>query len=162
MTRTGGGKTRGLTLLEALLAAVVLAMAAGAILMPFTAGAQSLAQDARSTLAVNLAQDLMEEILTRAFKDPDTASDDALGRANWDDVSDYNGFAEGEWAIACLDGTRVTDAAAVGLSRRVRVESFYVTGQSQGGPPTFLKVTVEILYRGEVIVSLKRLVYENA
>ena len=50
-----GKHPTGFTLLEALLATVILALAAAAVIMPFAAGAQCAAEDTRLTVAVGLA-----------------------------------------------------------------------------------------------------------
>ncbi len=154
-------KPSGITLLETLLAALVLAMAVTAIIMPFTAAAQSTAQDARATLAVNLAQELMEEILATPFRDGDGTQDGETGRINWDDIGDYNNYVEGEGSIAGIDGVVVDDPAAVGLSRRVATELVYVSGQDTAKPATFYRVTVEVLYHGATVAKLTRLVFAN-
>ncbi len=147
--------------MEALLAAVVLAIVVGAIVMPFTAGASNTAQNAKSTLAVNLAQDLMEEILARPFSDPDGNETGETGRSNWDDMDDYNGYSEAAGTIAGFDGVTVADPAAVALTRNATVESIYVAGQSAPDPPTFLRITVNVRYHGDVVVRLSRLAYAN-
>ena len=152
----------GLTLLEALLAAVVLAMAASAVIMPYAVGAQAAMRDARQTLAVDLAQDIMEEILSKSFSDPDGKERGEKGRSSWDDMSDYDGYEEKAGAIRRFDGTLVDDPAATGLSRHVSVVGVYVSGQDTRQPPTFLRVTVEVRYKGQTLTRLSRLVYANA
>ncbi len=147
--------------MEALLAAVILAIVVGAIVMPFTAGASNTAQNAKSTLAVNLAQDLMEEILAKPFSDPDGKETGENKRSKWDDMDDYDGYGEVEGAIAGFDGVKVDDPVSVGLTRRVRVERVYVAGQDQSEAPTFLRFTVDVHYRGEKVVTLSRLAYAN-
>ena len=151
----------GFTLIEALLASVILAMVVGAVVMPFTAGAANTAQNARSTLAINLAQDLMEEILAKPFHDPDESEAGETGRSNWDDMDDYDGYSEGEWEIAGFDGVKVGDPSAVALTRDVTVESVYIAGQDQSEEPTFLRISVNIRYHEQEIVSLSRLAYAN-
>ncbi len=152
----------GLTLLEALLAAVVLAMAASAVIMPYAVGAQATMRDARQTLAVNLAQDMMEEILTKAFSDPEGDETGEKDRSSWDDMDDYDGYEEKAGTIRSFDGTLMDDPAATGLSRHVSVVGVYVSGQDTGQPPTFLRITVEIRHNGQTVTSLSRLVYANA
>ena len=63
------------TLIEALLAAAILAMSIAAIAMPFTAGARSQQWDAERGMAGSLAQEMMEEILVRPLSYPDRQSD---------------------------------------------------------------------------------------
>ena len=160
-------RSRGFTLVEALLAAVVLAMAVTAITMPFSSGAMNDQVDARHTLAVNLAQEMMEEILSKPFSDPQGAS--APGpepgesrRAYFDNVDDYHGYTEGEGSIANRSGEVVTDPAAKGLSRRVTVQYVYVAGQETSQDPSFVRVVVEVRYNGDPVATLVRLVYNTA
>jgi type II secretory pathway pseudopilin PulG len=153
--------TVGITLLETLLAATVLAMAAAVVVLPFAAGARCTAEDAKLTLAVNLAEGLMEEILARSFVDPD---DDELGeitRQSWDDMDDYDGHIETAGQVVGFDGVRVDDPAAMGLSRSAAVQGVYVTGQDTRRPPSFLRVSVEVCHHGSPLVTLSRLVYSN-
>ena len=151
----------GFTLIEALLASVILALVVGAILMPFTAGAQNAVQNAREVLAANLAQELMEEILSKSFNDPDGTNAGETNRMKWDDMRDYNNFSESQGNIRNLSGEIFTDPLAANMSRTARVESVYVAGQTTSNPPTFLRITVEIRYKGQVIKKISRLVYEN-
>ena len=160
MNAPRGKRQGGMTLLEALLAAVVLAMAASAVVMPYTAGARCAAQDARQTIAVNLAQDMMEEILSKSFRDPDGEAGES-GRGTWDDIDDYDGYAEQAGSICSFDGAPVSDPAAVGLSRHVSAEGVYVSGQETSEPPTFVRVCVEVRYKDEGVIALNRLVYAN-
>ena len=153
--------SNGFTLIEALLASVVLAMVVGAVVMPFSTGAANTAQNARSTLAVNLAQDLMEEILAKPFSDPNGSEAGETGRSDWDDMDDYDGYSEAEGTIAGFDGVTVNDPASVALARSATVESVYVAGQDQSEEPTFLRITVDVRYHGEKVVSISRLAYAN-
>jgi type II secretory pathway pseudopilin PulG len=154
----------GFTLLEALLAAVILAMAVTAITMPFTAAAQNEQFDARRTLAVTLAQEMMEEILTRAFDDPDGPSSPGpepgeTSRGRYDNIDDYNGLVEPSGCITSMDGKVISSPESVGLSRHVSAAYVYVSGQDTRVPPTFIRVTVTVKHKGQAIVTLIRLVY---
>lgn len=156
----------GFTLLEALLASVVLAMAVGAMTMPFVAGARNEQDDARRTLAVALAQEMMEEVLAKPFEDDDEVAHLAVGpdagerdRSDFDNMDDYDAYEEAAGAIANLDGQVIQDAAAAGLSRHVTASYVYVTGQTTENDPNFLRATVEIRHDGQTIVRLARLVY---
>lgn len=152
---------RGITLMETLLAAVVLSMTVGAVLMPFTAGARCAEHDARVSVAVSLAQDLMEEILAKPFSDPGGGEKHETGRGDWDDLNDYDGYEEPAGTIASFDGTLAADPTAVNLSRHVTVEDVYVSGQDTRQAATFRRVTVEVCYHGQALTSLCRLVYAN-
>ena len=58
---------RGFTLAEAMMAMVVLAIAAGGVLLPFSSAASVHVEAARRTLAVHLASDLMEEMSAAGY-----------------------------------------------------------------------------------------------
>ncbi len=156
-----GKHPTGITLAETLLAAAILAMAVAAVIMPFTAGAQCTAEDARLTLSVSLAEGLMEEILSKSFTDPDGKETGESSRSKWDDMDDYHGYSESAGDITAYDGAAVTDPAATGLTRQAAVEGVYVAGQDTEQPPTFLRITVEVQYRGRPLATLRRLAYAN-
>ena len=160
------GKSRaGFTLMEALLAAVILLIAITAITLPFAAGARAEQADARMCLAVSLAQEMMEEILAKPFADPQgatTVGPDAgeTRRARFDNVDDYHGYYEGPRQIADATGAVLTTPVAAGLSRTVTAQYVYVSGQDTGQPATFVRVTVTVAHDGSPLVTLTRLVYQ--
>ncbi len=145
--------------MESLLAAVILAMAIGAIVIPFATGAQTTAQDTRMTVAVNLAQDLMEEILAKSCLDPNGTEVGENGRSTWDDMKDYNNLVELPGFIKSLDGSSVTDAAAANMTRKAFVMDDWVSGQDTAHPANFQRVVVEVYSNWALVVRLSRLVY---
>ena len=154
----------GFTLAEGLLAASILAITVVAVTVPFSLGARNQLAEARATIAATAAQDMMEEILSLPFEDPDGDSDSGpewgeSSRSQFDNVDDYDGFFEDEGEITGFDGTPVDDPAAARLSRLVSVEYVFVAGQESAGEANFVRVEVEVRYRGEPAVTLTRLVY---
>lgn len=156
----------GFTLLEALLAAVVLAFAAVAITVPFASAARNEQIDGRRTLAVSLAQELMEEILSRPFEDDDPSYARNAGpdpgegtRSLFDNIDDYDGHTEPPGAVADMGGDVVDSWISEGLSRHATVSYVYVSGQEMSEPPSFVRVVVEVRYDGRPVVTLTRLVY---
>jgi prepilin-type N-terminal cleavage/methylation domain-containing protein len=157
------------TLIEALIASVILAIATAAAVMPFTCGAKSQDVEGRQCLAVSLAKDLMEEILRRPFVEPGDTAPEPMARfgpdagetlrSNYSAIDDYNGYTEQAGQIVDPAGQVITDAAATGLSRQVTISYVYVTGQNVTAPPSFMSVTVEVRYNGLPAVTLTRLVH---
>jgi len=157
---------KGFTLMESLLAVVILALAVGAITMPFTAGARNEQVDARRTVAVGLAQEMMEEILAKNFEDdlpefarnpgPDPGETD---RSLFDNIDDYDGYEEQPGAIADAQGQVIDDPPTAKLSRHVTTTYVHVSGQDVSEPASFVRIVVEINYSGQLIVQLTRLVY---
>jgi len=154
-----GNSAQAFTLLESLLASSLLAMAVVGIIVPFVAGDQNQHDDARRTVATNLAQELMEEILTKGFKDPGTLPAPGTSRTLFNYLNDYNGYTESAGHMLDNCGNTVTDPGAVGLSRIVTVSYVTVPGETPTNPPIFACVTVEIDYYGNYITKLTRLVY---
>lgn len=165
MLRPMRHRARGMTLLEALLASTILAGCAFAVTMPFTAAAQNDQVQERWSLATCLAQEMMEEILSRPFKDPQGAT--ACGpdygessRLQFDNVDDYHNYNESAGRICDVSAAPCTSSAAAGLTRHVTVEYVYLSGQQTQGSPTFARVTVEIRHQDQPIITLTRLVYD--
>jgi len=164
MIRTRRQIEPAFTLAEALLAAVVLAATIPAIAMPFTAAAQSQQAEGRFTVAVNLAQELMEEILSQPFRDPQGSSapgpeSGETSRELFDNVDDYHGYAEPAGEIVAVNGQVVDCPVAAGLSRHVSADYVHVKDQDTSEPPLFVRVVVEMQYKGQTVVTLTRLVY---
>ena len=164
----------GFTLAEALLASAVLAMVVTAITIPYSAAARNDVANARLTVASGLAQELMEEILSKPYADPDLDGSGPEGRAGADDVGpdtgeseralfdnidDYNGFFEAAGSIRDARDNLVSDPAATGLSREAFAGYVHVSGQSGFEDPEFVRVTVEIKFENQPVATLTRLVY---
>lgn len=161
-----GQLRRGLTLLESMLASVVLAISVFAITLPFTMGVRNDEAQQRQTVGVGLAEELMEEILSKPFSDPQGDSQPGpepgeYSRALFDNVDDYDGLDEQANSIANCTGEVMSDPAARGLSRYVTTEYVYVSGQQTDEAPTFLRVTVEVRYEKTPLVTLTRLIYSK-
>lgn len=141
------------------MATVILAMVITAFVMPFTAGAQNELVDARRTLSSSLAQEMVEEILSRAFPAYGDPPGPLKTRDEFSDMDDYDGYTETEGEIVGLDDLIVDDPAARGLSRHTTVTFVYLNGQDTSEDPIFLRIRVDIKYRNISICTLTRLVY---
>jgi type II secretory pathway pseudopilin PulG len=150
------------TLLESLLASSLLATAVVGIVVPFVAGEQNQRDDSRRTIATNLAQELMEEILTKTFNDQGVGPESGeTSRSQYNCINDYNNYTESAGHILDNCGNTVTDPATVGLSRNVSVSYVTVPGQTPVTPPIFACVIVEVKYDGNSLLKLTRLVYSQ-
>jgi len=138
-----GGRRRGFTLAEALLAVVILGVAVSGVLVPFSSGASVQAEGAGRTLAVMLAKDLMEEIANTPFDDI---------------IPQYDGYVEAEGQIRDAAGDVFTGPAYSKLSRDASCEYVYVSQQEGEYDAVFVLVTVSVHKSGREMVSLKRLV----
>lgn len=134
----------GFTLVEAMLAVVVLGIAAAGVLLPFTSGASVRAEGARRTLGARLASDLIEEIVNQPFADI---------------VANYN-YSEPQGAVKDATGAVFTDSNYANFSRSVT--STYVTVPQQTNPETynFIRVTVQVNYKNKKVATVSRLISE--
>lgn len=112
---------RGATLVEAVVAILVLGLAVPPLVTLFVAAADQGAEQTYQASALDLADGLMEEIAARAFEDPDLAPGsfgrEEATRALYDDVDDYDGLSDApplRW-----DGTVLADDSGFVLSATV-------------------------------------------
>lgn len=83
----------GLSLIEVIVAIVVIGIAASVVLGVLSANAGASADPMVRAQAVAVANAYLEEILLRDFDDPD-ASDGETARVDFDDVDDYDGLSD--------------------------------------------------------------------
>lgn len=134
---------RGFTLVEAMMAVVVLGIAAAIVLLPFVSGAAVRAEGINRTLAARLAGDLMEEIVNTPF--------DQI-------VNVYNGYSEPQGQVKDADGVVFVDPNYTRFSREVSCQYVYVPQESGAEGPKYIRVTVQMYYDGKQIATINRLV----
>jgi len=126
-------RAKAFTLAEGMMAVVVLAMAVGAMMGPLTASYQQTRTVKQTTTAISMAQQLLDEILSKPFVDPTDLSmtlgpeADELGRASFDNMDDYNGYHDSTDTTAAdsmktAAGTTITWDSNEIYSRAVTVE----------------------------------------
>jgi len=161
----------GFTLTEAMLAVTVLGFAAAGVLLPFVSGATVRAEGTRRTLAAELANDLMEQILRLPFHDPGGAAYDynpgpdagETGLPTFDNVDDFHGYCEAEGQVKDAAGVVFTDPKYACFSRRVMCEYATAPPQPAETDPAkcnFILVTVQVDYSGRQTAIVSRLVSE--
>jgi len=91
----------GMTIIEVVLAMVLLSMMLGAVLSAVELSARTQHSTADATYARSLAADLLEEVCGFAYADPAGAAEFAVGgdenaadRSTFDDVDDFDGWSE--------------------------------------------------------------------
>lgn len=85
-------RTEGFTLIGLITMIIVSAIAIPPMMVGLSTWLDAAHQSERMEIAVQLAVDLMEEILAQEFDDPDGVDTETL-RADFDDVEDYNGWS---------------------------------------------------------------------
>ena len=150
---------RAFTLTETLVSIVLVGGLLAVVLDTTGAAVFGQQRTADRSIAVLLAQDLMTEILTHAYEEPDEiavfgreGSESSATRADFDDVDDYNGWKGSP--PQHKDGTEIPDRT--GWERYVAVE-YLDPGDLRGivGGETGIKqVTVTVEYNGVPVASL--------
>ena len=127
-----GANARGFTLIESVIALVVLAAAAAGVLLIFAEATARSADPMIRAQAQSIAMGYMDEILLQAYADPETGATGATEegtRSDYDDVWDYDGISDSP----PMDRTGNAIAALGDYSVRVTVT---------GGAPAVITVTV--------------------
>jgi len=140
-TSSAPRRQAGFTLIELVLFIVIVSVGVAGILLVMNTVVAASADPLVRKQALALADSILEEVLQKAYSDPDGSSGET-SRATFDDVDDYNGrsnstFADLPSSLATYTITIVVDAPAAlnGVTtKRVRVtvshgrESITLTG----------------------------------
>ncbi len=131
-------RARGFTLIELIFFIVVVSVGLAGILRVMDVGVKSSADPLVRKQALALAESILQEILQKAYSDPDPAvSSGESTRETFDDVDDYNGRSNAAFTDlpASLSGYAIAIA---------------VTAATLGTLPA-KKVTVTVTYGTDVI-----------
>lgn len=154
---------RAFTLVEALLASTVLAIAAASAAFPYAAGVQRTNEAARLEQAVALGQSLMEEILGRPFYEPGFRwpapgpGPGETSRPLFDNLDDFDGYSEAQTGPRDYQNNAITDPACAGLWRDVSVQYVGFSGQQAADTNSFVIIRVRVWDGNEVLTTLYRL-----
>ena len=145
--RPNHNKQRGFTLIEMVLAVVVLGVGLAGVLIAFSTVARGSADPVVAQQMLAIAEEMMEEIQLKPYAVAANTAPAACARNTWNDVLDYNGYAT-SGQICTIDGTAIPSLAgysvqvtvvaatlaSVGAARRIDVtvtrgtSSFTLTG----------------------------------
>jgi prepilin-type N-terminal cleavage/methylation domain-containing protein len=140
-----GRRRTGFTLVEALLALMLLGIASASLLLPFTAGATIRKDGLARTMAASLASQQMEKVLGTPFSQI---------------VSTWNNTTEAAGTLTDAQGNALSGHMYSQMARSITCSPVYASQQSGTLAPCLINVTVTVTYRGAALVSLSRLVAE--
>ena len=143
MTRLCNTKMKGFTLAEAMIAIVVLGIAASGILLPYTSGAAARQDGVNRTLAIKLASDLMEDIVSRPYNQI---------------IPIYGNLIEAKGNMVDGWGTALSGPAYSKFSRQAHCIYIYTPQESGSVPAKMIRAEVQVNYDGTKIVLLERLI----
>lgn len=156
----------GFTLMECLLATVVLSLIVLAVVEAVLAGQMGQYEALNTMRAASLGESLMEEVLSRPYADPEGATapgadagEDEDDRTTFDNIDDYHGFGESPQALRDAAG-ELLPTELQGFSRSVTVAYGSVTPPGIGGPVSGVTITVRVEARTGRGWSFERFVAE--
>lgn len=130
----------GFTLIEMLVAIVIIGVALAGVLSVFQVTTKASADPVEPKQALLIAESLLEEIMTKRYAPPpENNYDQGIDRAQFDDVGDYNGYtSSGAYALSNLS------APIDGLKNYI--VSVSVGGETavRGAPCRAITVTVSV------------------
>lgn len=139
-------RSRGFTLVEMIIAMVIIGVGLAGVLAAFSTNVRSSADPMIHKQMLAIAEEMMEEILLKPYVDPGTAGTIAgCNRANADNISDYANYGQPVSQPVCdIDGTAVPALAGYGVT--VAVDSAASLG---GLASNVTKITVTVTRGGE-------------
>ena len=127
-------RQRGFTLIELIIFIVVVSAGLAGILSVMNSVVKSSADPMVRKQAMALADSILEEILLKSYTDPDGTNVGETGRVNWDNVDDFNGktnadFAPlpAELASYVIGITVVNDTTTLGTAPNIPAKKVTVT-----------------------------------
>ena len=124
---------RGFTLVELIIFIVVVSVGLAGILSVMDITVKSSADPMVRKQAVALADSLLEEVLLKAYADPDSTNAGETGRTDWDNVDDFNGRTATDFSLpASLSGYGVAisvsnDTSTLGSAPNIPAKKVTVT-----------------------------------
>lgn len=153
-------RRRGFTLLEGLIASVILAILVLGVAGSLSAAYQQSHVVSTNATAVLLARQLADEIVSKPFSPTDTLGSGGLAsRSLFTDVSNYNNYSDTSTSIPLLAGGSVDVTGSEAYNRSVSVTVGAQPSIDSVSPATdFAIVTVTVTCPNGQIVSIPELV----
>jgi MSHA pilin protein MshD len=114
----------GFTLIELIVFIVVVGAGLAGILSVMNTTVKSSADPMVRKQAIALAESVLEEVLQKAYTDPDGTNTGETGRDNWDNVDDYNGKTQAAFSLPAslaaysIAIVVVTESTTLGISAK--------------------------------------------
>jgi MSHA pilin protein MshD len=126
-------KQRGFTLVEMILAIVVLGVGLAGVMLAFSTTTRGSGDVLVQRQLLAIAQGLLDEALSRPYAPVAGGGSVGCERSAFNDVADYNGYSR--TGICTIDGAPIASLSSYGVSVRVAPDNL-------GGVSAALRVTV--------------------
>ena len=135
-------RQRGFTLIEAVVAIVVLGVALTGVLLAVNASTRGSADPVIQRQLLAVAQQYMEEIQLKPYTAAANSAPSGCARDTYNDISDYNGYSN---SVCAVDGTAI--AALSGYTVSITVAAGTLSGVAAAK-----KITVTVTRGGSSLV----------
>jgi MSHA pilin protein MshD len=116
--RRAARRTRGLTLVELLIAIIVIGVGLAGVLVAFNSVTRNSADPLINQQLLAIAEEMLEEIQLKPFATAANTAPAACARNTYNDVADYHGYATSA-KVCTIDGTAIPSLSAYSVSVQV-------------------------------------------
>jgi MSHA pilin protein MshD len=116
---------RGFTLIEMIVAIVILGVGLAGVMLAFNFAIKASADPVMNQQLLAIAEEMIEEVQLKPYAPSPNGASSGCGRDTYNDVSDYNGYAS-SGQICTVDGVAV--GALAGYSVSVSVATATLSG----------------------------------
>ena len=135
---------RGMTLIELLIAIIVLGVGVAGVLMAFSAVTRGSADPIVAQQMLAIAEEMLEEIQLKPYTPAANAASAACARNTFNDIADYDGYAT-SGRVCTIDGTPIAALAGYSVNVRVQVSALAGVGAAQ-------RITVTVTRGSDTLV----------
>jgi MSHA pilin protein MshD len=138
-------RARGMTLMELVLAIVILGVGLAGVLVAFNQAVFASADPMVRKQMLAIAEEMMEEISLKPFAPQPTAPAAGCARSSHHDVADYNGYTSA--GICDIDGTAIPSLATYSVTVAVTAQAM----PNGIAAANALRIVVTVTHGGETL-----------